>query len=313
MMGTTYPSVQLPVQEGRQLFVDVAPVLKHADFALGNLEGTLCDQGETKKKGKNSYAFRTPKSFVSRLTEAGYDFLSLANNHANDFGSYGLQQTMSALDSVGIHYAGLKGLCETTVLTLDTLRIGVCAFGHNTYTLQHTDLELVSRILDRLNAESDLLVVSFHGGGEGIKFRHLPYGPEVCYNEERGSLREFAHFCIDHGADLVYGHGPHVVRAVELYQGRFIAYSLGNFCTPYGMNLSGLTGYAPVITVRLRENGLFLRGKIHSYIQYRGKGPRADATHRAALEIKNLTKSDVPGTPLQIQSDGTLLRKVRRS
>lgn len=308
MMGTTYPSEQLPVREGRQLFVDVAPLLQRADLAFGNLEGALCDGGETHKKGKNSYAFRTPTKFAPRLSEAGYSFLSMANNHANDFGPSGLQSTMKSLDSVGIRYAGIAGMCETAMLEHDGLRIGVCAFGHNSYTLEHTDLDLVGRILRKLVAESDLVVVSFHGGGEGRGFRHLPYGKEICYNENRGSLRELARFCIDHGADLVYGHGPHVVRAVELYKNRFIAYSLGNFCTPYGMNLSGVSGYAPVVTVCMLEDGTFLNGKIHSFIQYPGKGPRKDKTLRVAHEVKTLTEQDVPETPLRISEDGTIMR-----
>lgn len=308
MMGTTYPSVQLPVQEGRQLFVHVAPLLQRADLAFGNLEGAICDGGETKKQGKNSYAFRTPVQFALRLSEAGYNFLSLANNHTNDFGLSGIQSTMQSLDHIGIRYAGIAGMCETAQLQHHGLRIGVCAFGHNAYTLEHTDLALVGRILKKLAAETDLVVVSFHGGGEGRNYRHLPQGQEICYEENRGSLREFAHFCIDNGASLVYGHGPHVVRAVELYKNRFIAYSLGNFCTPYGMNLSGVSGYAPVVTVSMRADGTFLSGKIHSFIQYPGKGPRKDPSCRAAREIKTLTEQDVPNTPLRIREDGTMTR-----
>lgn len=90
MMGTTYPTAALPANEGRGLFKDVAPILQKADIAVGNLEGTLCDGGQsTKKSGKYSYAFRTPVSFGARLKEAGYDFLSMANNHAFDFGWQG--------------------------------------------------------------------------------------------------------------------------------------------------------------------------------------------------------------------------------
>ena len=312
MMGTTYPSVQLPVQEGRQLFVDVAPVLKLADQAYGNLEGTLCEGGETTKEGENSYAFRTPTSFTSRLAEAGYDFLSLANNHANDFGPEGIRSTMHCLDSIGIRYAGIAGVCETSILHRRGLRIGVCAFGHNSYTLRHTDLEVVRNILDRLRSQCDLMVVSFHGGAEGRKYSHLPDGPETCYGEDRGSLRELAHFCIDAGADVIYGHGPHVVRAVEVYKNRFIAYSLGNFCTPYGMNLTGISGYAPVVTVRIRSDGSFVNGKIHSFIQLRGKGPRRNTVHRVAREIKTLTLADIPHTPLHIADDGTITLKKHK-
>ena len=98
-MGTTYPKVQLPPHEGRQLFVDALTVLKRADLAAGNLEGTLCDSGETRKKLSDiCYAFRTPTSYAPLLNEAGYDFLSMANNHAFDFGEAGVNSTMDCLD-----------------------------------------------------------------------------------------------------------------------------------------------------------------------------------------------------------------------
>ena len=94
MMGTTFPSTQLPPNDGRDIFMDTKEITSRADLAVGNLEGTLCDGGTTKKKpGPNCYAFRTPTKFGPRLTEAGYDFLSMANNHANDFGQFGIEST----------------------------------------------------------------------------------------------------------------------------------------------------------------------------------------------------------------------------
>lgn len=310
MMGTTFPSVQLPPQEGRQLFVDAAPLLQRADVAAGNLEGTLCDSGTTHKKPSAvCYAFRTPTRFAPLLQQAGFDFLSMANNHANDFGAAGIRSTRSCLDRMGIAYAGLLQTPDRVVVERDGVRYGFCAFGHNGYTLRHQDLDTVRQIITSLVAESDVVIVSFHGGAEGSKQNRLPWGKEMFCGEDRGSLRQFAHFCIDAGADVVYGHGPHVVRAVELYKEHFIAYSLGNFCTPYGMNLSGLLGYAPLLELTLHEDGRFAEGQIHSFIQHRGVGPRMDAQHRAAREIRRLTRLDVPHTPLVIDDKGCIFRK----
>lgn len=253
MMGTTYPSVQLPSQEGRQLFVDAAPILLRADVAAGNLEGTLCDGGETHKKiSKVCYAFRTPTSFASRLSEAGFDFLSMANNHAHDFGELGISSTMQCLDRLGIKYSGIKNYPDHAILQKDSVTYGFCAFGHNDYTLRHQDLESVRRIITHLVNVCDIVIVSFHGGAEGASKARLPYGKEVFCGEDRGSLRSFAHFCIDAGADVVFGHGPHVARAMEVYKEHFIAYSLGNFCTPYGISLSGISGFAPLLELQIR-------------------------------------------------------------
>lgn len=310
MMGTTYPSTQLPQEEGRLLFQHVAPILSSADIAAGNLEGTLCDGGTTTKRmSKVSYAFRTPVRFAPRLSEAGYDFLSVANNHVNDFGDTGISSTMKALDGVGIKYAGIKDLCEWSVVEKDGRRYGFCAFSHNQKTCDHRDLETVRRILGELREQADFVIVSFHGGAEGSAHNRLPYGRETFCGENRGSIRELAHFCIDEGADVVYGHGPHVLRAVEVYKGHFIAYSLGNFCTPYGINLRGISGYAPVVTIRVLADGTFVDGQIHSFIQQRGAGPLPDAQNLVAKEMKRLTELDVPKTPITISATGAITRK----
>lgn len=310
MMGTTYPSTQLPQEEGRLLFKHVAPIISGADIAAGNLEGTLCDGGTTTKRmSKVSYAFRTPVKFAPRLNEAGYDFLSVANNHVNDFGDTGISSTMKALDGVGIKYAGIKDLCEWSVVEKDGRRYGFCAFSHNQKTCDHRDLETVRRILGELREQADFVIVSFHGGAEGSAHNRLPYGSETFCGENRGSIRELAHFCIDEGADVVYGHGPHVLRAVEVYKGHFIAYSLGNFCTPYGINLRGISGYAPVVTIRVLADGTFVDGQIHSFIQQRGAGPLPDAQNLVAKEMKRLTELDVPKTPITISATGAITRK----
>ena len=310
MMGTTYPTVRLPENGGKAIFSDVKGILSKADLAVGNLEGTLCDGGtSTKKPGKYSYAFRTPTSYGPLLTEAGFDFLSMANNHSNDFGVKGMESTEETLDKEGIAYAGVTGRTEWAVVVRGGIRYGLCAFGHNSYTLKHSDLGKVKSILDTLRAQSDIIVVSFHGGAEGSDKGHLPKGAETYLGENRGDLRKFAHFCIDNGASVVYGHGPHVTRCVEVYKGRFIAYSLGNFCTPYGINVSGVCGYAPVVTVRIKGDGTFIDGKIHSFIQKYGQGPRTDAANIVAKHIKSLSDSDVPESEARVDDLGRILHK----
>jgi poly-gamma-glutamate capsule biosynthesis protein CapA/YwtB (metallophosphatase superfamily) len=307
MMGTTYPSVMLPANDGRDIFRDALPILISTDLTVGNLEGTLCDGGKsTKGSGPNSYSFRTPTSYGHLLSEAGYDFLSMANNHANDFGTEGILSTERVLQQQGILYAGIAGRVESAVIERKGKTIGICAFGHNSYTLKHTDLNVVGRIVDDLVSRCDIVIVSFHGGAEGRTKNHLPQGQESFLGENRGSLRQMAHFCIDHGADIVYGHGPHVVRAAEVYKGRFIAYSLGNFCTTYSVSLTGISGYAPIITLTIDDDGAFMKGKIHSFIQQRGIGPQLDKAKSVAREIKMLSEADVPNSQARIDDDGNI-------
>ena len=310
MMGTTYPSIMLPANDGRDLFRDAKDILTGADLTVGNLEGAICDGGRsTKGTGPNSYAFRTPTSYGHLLKEAGFDFLSMANNHANDFGLEGIESTERVLEEQGILFSGIDGRIESAVIERKGLKIGLCAFGHNSYTLKHTDLNTVGRIVDDLVSRCDLVIVSFHGGAEGRTKNHLPNGPETFLGENRGSLRQLAHFCIDHGADVVYGHGPHVVRAMEVYKDRFIAYSLGNFCTPYNVSLTGISGYAPVVEININADGSFIDGKIHSFLQTRGIGPRKDDAGSVAREIRNLSNADIPQSQATIDAQGNIRLK----
>ena len=311
MMGTTYPDSALPRDCGAALFADVGGILRRADIAAGNLEGALCDTSvaANKRKSEHSYLFRTPVEFAPRLKEAGYDFLSMANNHALDFGYDGVRSTEESLDMAGIKYAGLRGRSECAVVERRGIRFGLCAFGHNYYTLRHSELWKVKEILDSLCSMADVVIVSFHGGGEGKAFSHLPYEEEMFLGEKRGSLRSFARYCIDNGADIVFGHGPHVVRAVEMYKGRLIAYSLGNFCTPYGVSISGVSGYAPVIEAVTDRRGRFIKGRIYPFVQRRGLGPRRDTTGVVVKRIMELTAADIPGGKLEIRPDGEIRRK----
>ena len=307
MTGTTYPEPRLPANGGKYLFKNVSGILKKADMAAANLEGAVCEGGTSTKRvvAGRSYAFRMPPEHVALLKEAGFGFLSLANNHSNDFGSFGSASTMHLLDSIGIGYAGLPR-CESHVRESDGVRYGFCAFGHNAHTLKIQDTATVKRIVSSLAASCDIVIVSFHGGAEGADHAHLPYGTETYLGEDRGDLRAFARLCIDNGADIVFGHGPHVTRAVELYKDRFIAYSLGNFCTPFGINLDGINGHAPVLEIKTDTSGRFLCGKIHSFIQPYGTGPRADSTGIAVRQIRMLTEEDIKGSPLIISENGEM-------
>ncbi len=313
MMGTTFPdSVSgsfLPPDGGRHLFDDAADVLRSADLTVGNLEGTMLD-GPGKRRPmhnpKTYFVFRMPTSFVVNLTGAGFDCLGMANNHVNDFGEPGRRSTMATLRDAGLKYMGLKGVCETAVIERKGLKIGLTQFGHGGGNLDVNDLGELRRVVAQLRDTADIVVVSFHGGAEGKECTHVPHAPETFLGERRGDVEGFAHAAIDAGADVVFGHGPHVPRAAELYKDRIIFYSLGNFCTPYRVSITGVSGYAPLAEVTIDADGRFKGGRIHSFVQQRGKGPRADSTNAVARLIRRLSAEDFPISPLQIADDGTL-------
>lgn len=150
------------------------------------------------------------------------------------------------------------------------------------------------------------MIVSFHGGGEGSSRSHITRSKEIFLGEDRGNPYEFARVMIDAGADIVFGHGPHVTRAIDLYKDKFIAYSMGNFAT-YGMfNLAGISGIAPIIELDVDAKGKFLKGKIYSTCQPGQGGPVMDDKNGALKEIIKLTATDIPECKLLISEDGNI-------
>ena len=314
MMGTTYPETgnYLTADDGASLFAHTDSILRAADIAAGNLEGSLFDGKGTVKKCSDPsicFAFKMPTRYAKHLVNAGFDFVGIANNHINDFGPEAIASTQKVLKENGIAYAGLRGSCPTAIVEKDGRKIGFAGFGHSKGTLSINDYEEVKRTVKALRDSCDFVVVSFHGGGEGKGFQHVPHGMETAFGEQRGDVEKFAHTAIDAGADIVFGHGPHVNRALELYKDHLIAYSLGNFCTPYRMGLAGVSGYAPVLTATINPDGTFQSGKIHSFIQQKGVGPRIDKTNSVAKNMRTLTAQDFPNTPLSIADDGTISKK----
>lgn len=307
MIGTDYPENRLPDDDGAGFLGAVTPWLQSADIAFGNLEGVLVDGGEPGKRCSNPracYLFRSPTRYAAHYAAAGFDVLSLANNHARDFGEAGRDDTMAALDAYGIHHSGRIG--DVASWQEGELRVGMIAFAvtRNSYSM----LEIVdaAMLVGRLAAEHDILLVSFHGGAEGLNALHIPFAEETYYNEPRGDVVLFARTMVDAGADVILGHGPHVVRAMERYKGRVIVYSLGNFATYYGISVAGLKGVAPLLLVTIDGDGTFIEGQIVSTRQVRPAGPQIDPTSRALNEIRRLSVADFGTTGLAFDPDGTL-------
>lgn len=307
MLGTTYPSTRIAPHDARNIFDGPRDLLQAADLACGNLEGVLADEGHPRKTpgAKGSFSFLMPTRLVTRLVDAGFDFVGIANNHVFDFSQPGVQSTMRCLDEAGLAYSG-NASCRGVVRHVRNSRVGLCQFGHSLGTQLLTDTALVHSVIDSLQRISDVVVVAFHGGCEGSAARHLPHDAEWAWGENRGHLRQFAHDCIDWGADVVYGHGPHVVRAMELYKGRFIAYSLGNFCTPAGMGTAGLTGYAPLVELRVLTSGEMAGGVVHGFIQKPNVGPLPDKSGAVVREIARLSSEDFTNNKLLIADDGKI-------
>lgn len=312
MLGTNFPSKSLlPTNQGRNLLRPVNAILRQADVTFGNLEGTILNQGETTKKGcKKCYAFRMPEYLADNLVTAGFDVLSMANNHVRDFGSRGINNTLRVLKQKGIATAGVTKV-PSTVFERNGVRYGFAAFAPNIGTIDIRDINNAKRIVRDLTQKADIVIVSFHGGAEGTDHQHVTRKSETYYGENRGNVYRFAHAVIDAGADIVFGHGPHVTRAVEVYKDRFIAYSLGNFCTYGPFSLTAEKGFSPIIKLNVRKtDGYFESGKIISIKQKKGVGVLLDPSKKAVRKIQHLTKSDGLMEGISIDTDGNILRTI---
>ncbi len=308
MIGTDYPQNHLPDDDGVSFLNEVAPILSAADLAFGNLEGVLIDGGEPGKKCSNPaacYLFRSPTRYADHYKSAGFDVLSLANNHARDFDEDGRSSSMQAISARGMHHSGRAG--DFASIEVNGLKIAFLAYAVTKNSNMMLDYEFAFTTVAHCAAHHDIVVVSFHGGAEGTDYLHVPFAEEEYFGEPRGDVVFFARGVIDAGADLVVGHGPHVVRGMERYKERLIAYSLGNFATYYGISVSGLKGVAPILTATLDGEGVFIEGEITSTVQLRPAGPSIDKSQRALNVIRDLSVSDFGNPGLLFRADGKLM------
>jgi hypothetical protein len=301
MLGTTFPDASgsdLPPNDGAGLLDEVTPILKRGDVVFGNLEGPLVEGGDSAKchgkKEGTCYAFRVPTRYGAYLKSAGFTVMGLANNHAMDFGAEGRASSRHVLDEEGIAHSGEVG--DVAHLTVKGRKIDVIAFATYPGAYNLLDLDDALEAVQQARQEADLVIVSFHGGAEGSTHQHVASGDEKFLGEDRGDLRKFAHAAVDAGAQLVLGSGPHVVRAMEVYHGKLIAYSLGNFATYGPFNLNGENGISMVLEAHLLPDGDFLRGQIYPVKQEKPGGPKLDPELRIVPILRALSHTDFPAT-----------------
>ncbi len=309
MLGTDFPENHLPDDDGVSFLGEVSDILSGADLAFGNLEGVLTDGGEPAKKCSNPkacYLFRSPTRYAQHYVDAGFDALSLANNHARDFGEAGRSDTMLALRAVGIVHSGREG--DFASLASKGLSISFVAFAVTRGSNLLHDYPLAAQIVARQAEQHDVVVVSFHGGAEGQHTTRIPFAEEEYFGEPRGDVVRFARLMVDSGADFVFGHGPHVVRGMERYRDRLIAYSLGNFATYYGISVDGIKGIAPILVVTVDGEGRFVEGFLHSTAQLRPGGPRPDPNREALALVRDLSNRDFGESGLRFHDDGRITR-----
>jgi hypothetical protein len=307
-VGDTTPGSKYgnPPDNGRALFAHVRDELSAPDLMIANLEGTYCDDGPSKCDGSDSslcFAFRAPPSFAKALPWAGIDLVSLANNHSHDYLESGLEQTKEALDKNGVEYAGLPG--QITYVDVKGVTVAVLAFSPYSWNQSLLDIAAAKELVREADREADVVIVLIHAGAEGSDKMHTPTGTEYAFGENRGDSRGFAHGVVDAGADLVLGAGPHVIRGIERYEDRLIAYSLGNFGGWGNFGISGNLNLSGLLTVKIDGSGRIRGGRWLSLRLAEPGVPVVDSSHTAAHVARQLSDADFAKS-YRISSDGTI-------
>jgi hypothetical protein len=312
MMGSTYPSNYLPPEDGRRIFGGVQERLKTGDIVFGNLEGPLVDNGiptKCKNKASQCFEFVTPTRYAGHLKDAGFVAMSIANNHTFDCGVTGVENTISVLEAAGIEVTGGATIARIFVRG-KYVAIAGFSFTLSDHAYSIHNIDMAQDIVRKLKEENDIVVISFHGGAEGKSATRLSDVNEKFLGESRGNVMKFSRSVIEAGADLVLGHGPHVLRALEIYKGKLIAYSLGNFLT-YGMfNVKGPNGLSAILTIRMNaQNGEFVDGALIPLKLTKAGIPEIDPSGEATKLVKKLTKQAIKTKTIVInETTGSLLK-----
>lgn len=307
MLGD-YP--ELPSDPGS--YLDHVKGQLSGDVVFGNLEGTLTDVSDSPKCGGapsgDCYAFRTPPSYARYLAADGFTVMSNANNHSYDFGQAGLEQTIAALHEAGIAQDGLPG--EITVVKAGGEKVAFLGFAPYSTTASLLDLPAARALIRRATKRAQIVVVAIHAGAEGVEAQHVTGEEENYLGEDRGNPEEFAKMAVRAGADLVLGSGPHVLRAMEIYRGRLIAYSLGNFSGFHNFDTEGVLGASAVLHVTLDPDGAFRSGRIASVRLVEAGQPVPDPSGEGARIVAQLSREDLGGAAVRIGGKGRILGTV---
>lgn len=299
---------RLPRNDGEGFFAAVTPALS-ADIVMGNMDAALTEDTGWDKCGGDTtscYAFRSPPAYTRHLVAGGFDLINGANNHSWDYGPQGYANTTAALTAAGIQYTGRPG----EIARFEVGDTSVAVVGYSPYKLHNrvTAIPQAASLVREADKTADIVVVQAHMGAEGSDKTNVVPGIEWYYGENRGDVVKFSRAMVDAGADLVVGHGPHVLRGMEFYNGKLIAYSLGNFAGG-GRTLqsTGPLGLGGVLKVDLNPDGSWINGQfVGTYMD--GDGwPQIDYQGSALAQVSYLSSADFGASAPYFAPDGTIV------
>ncbi len=277
-----------------------------ANIVFGNLEGTMTNGGRSKCGATSSecYAFRVPPSFAAVYRAAGFTVLNSANNHSYDFGAQGQSDTTAALKAAGIVQAGLPG--QIGVVRVHGVSVAFVDFAPYYLTNNLLVASQESQLIAQAKREAKVVVVYMHAGAEGATADHVTRQNEYFYGENRGNPYVFAHTAIDDGANLVIASGPHVLRGMQWYRGRLIAYSLGDFTNYRAFATVGALSLSAVLRVTMNSRGVIIAASVGPLTIEPGGQAVPDPTHATWSFMNQLSREDFEASAALIDARGHL-------
>jgi hypothetical protein len=302
MLGDT---PDLPPDPASYLSAVAKTLRAHAQIVFGNLEGTLTTSDDGKCSGGNGgdcFAFRDPPHYAKYLAADGFTVLNDANNHSHDFGQVGLDQTIHAIHRAGMKQTGLPG--EITRLNAGGVKEAFVAFAPYPNTADLLHLKSAARLIRKARREAPIVVVYMHAGAEGSDADHVTGHEEYYVGEDRGNPEKFAHMAVRNGASLVIASGPHVLRGMEFYRHRLIAYSLGNFANFHNFGGGGILSESAILHVSLTSTGAFRSARLLS-VQLDSEGHPTLGGDSVAL-VRSLSRDDFGSARAHLSANGTI-------
>lgn len=299
-----------PLTDPDSLFTHVRDWIQDADIAIGNLEGVLTHETQSKcdlRTSSQCFAFKATPSMSENLRSAGFDALVVANNHSFDFGLQGFEDTIQNLQSKNIQAVGAKN--SITYHTERGITIAMIAFTHDSRLNSIADMQTLRSLVKEASKKSDVVLTFFHGGAEGSDKQHTPEGTEIFLGEYRGDLRTFARAAIDAGADAVFGSGPHVIRGIEFYEEKPIIYSVGNFAGYNTLYLDDITKIGLGVTLEFSRDGLWRDGKVQFFDLGTNGIPKPTQEKSLTYTLNTLSRQDFEARAGLVQEDFTLVHQ----
>lgn len=319
-LGRRVPALPSP----DSLLAPLRPLLADADVVLLNVEAAIGEGPINRRKcapGSTAcYAFRSPVAAAGALRrvapESAQVIGNVANNHARDDGDVGRRTTVRHLDAAGVQVTGMDTIA-TPVVTIRGDTVAFLGFAQWTGP-DPRNLAAVRRHVRRAADAYARVVVTMHMGAEGSGRQRTPNATEMFVGEDRGNVVAFARAAVESGADLVIGHGPHVMRAAEWRDGKLVFYSLGNLVTYGPFTLSEPLNRGAIACAVLDRDGAILSADLRSTVQRLPGLVSVDATHRAAALTDSLGRLDFPSTAARfdrftgevLRPDGTPLPRA---